>query len=125
LVVEDNEALRRVVVRQLAALGYRVLETQSATEAIDMIERTRVDLVFSDVVMPGEMDGLGLIRHVIMCRPDVAVLLTSGFPEKKFEDRFKHMPASVRLLSKPYIKEQLAVALRDALSQKQLALVET
>jgi PAS domain S-box-containing protein len=124
LVVEDNAAMRRIVVRQLHELGYSVLEAESAADAIGMIERTRVDLVFSDVVMPGEMDGLGLARHVLTRQPDAAVLLTSGFPEKKFEDRFKGMASSVRLLGKPYRKEQLAAAVRDALGQKHLTLVE-
>jgi len=119
LVVEDNQALRRLVVRQLSGLGYHVLETRGAADAIGVIEHERVDLVFSDVVMPGEMDGLGLVRHLLLRKLDVAVLLTSGFPEKKFEDRFKHMPSSVRLLGKPYRKEQLATAVRDALAKKQ------
>jgi len=64
LAVEDNAALRRVVVRQLSELGYRVLEAENAAEAIGVMERHGVDLLLADVVMPGGTDGVELASQV-------------------------------------------------------------
>ena len=115
LVVEDNEALRRVVARQVTDLGYRVIAVQDAAEALSLLERERVALLFTDVVMPGEMDGFGLAEHVLAHWPDVRVVLTSGFPETTTNRKLRSLAASTRLLSKPYRKTELAATLRAAL----------
>src|SRR5258708_33674105 len=63
LVVEDNPKLREVVVKQLSAIGFAVLEADNAKAALDVLaDRVAVDLIFSDVVMPGDMDGIALAR---------------------------------------------------------------
>jgi PAS domain S-box-containing protein len=115
LVVEDNAALRRVVLRQLTGLGYRVVEAEGASAALKVLEREKIDLLFSDVVMPGELDGLSLAQHVARFWPSVKVVLTSGFPETKLGGPFGEPARAVRLLIKPYRKDELARAIRETL----------
>jgi signal transduction histidine kinase len=112
LVVEDNAALRRVAVRQLRELGYRVLEAENAAAGLLTLEHERVDLIFSDVVMPGGMDGFALAKRVADRWPNIAIVLASGFSEATAHDR---SATSVRLLSKPYRKSDIAHAIRQAL----------
>ena len=114
LLVEDNEAMRRVARRQLAALGYRVVEAERADAALDLLEREPVDLLFSDIVMPGGISGFELARTATTRWPRLKVLLTSGFPEAKMHNRGE-TAAGVRLLSKPYRRDDLARALRESL----------
>ena len=113
LAVEDHPTLRRLVVRQLQDLGYRVLEANDATAALAVLEHERVDLLFTDIVMPGDMDGLELARQAINRWPAIKVLMTSGFPEAKVNGNFGSLAASVHLLSKPYRKQDLARILRE------------
>ena len=76
-----------------------------------------VDLVFSDIVLPGGMDGIALTREVGRRRPGSKVLLTSGFPGRRLEDA-EGLGNTVRLLSKPYRKGDLARAVREALDER-------
>jgi PAS domain S-box-containing protein len=115
LVVEDNDGLRRVALRQLSALGYRVKEAGNAKAALATLEAGPVDLLFSDVVMPGGIDGFELAREVLERWPGIRVLLTSGFPGGKVNNEFGPLPQAVRLLDKPYRAAALAEAVRDAL----------
>jgi PAS domain S-box-containing protein len=115
LVVEDNPGLRRIVVRQLRELGYRVREAETAAEALPMIARGPVDLLFTDIVMPGGVDGFELTRLAAESRPDLKVLLTSGFPETKMNEQVD--TAKVRLLVKPYRKADLARLVRETLDR--------
>jgi two-component system, cell cycle sensor histidine kinase and response regulator CckA len=115
LVVEDNEALRRVVLRQLAELGYRTFETTDAAAALALLEQERIDLLFTDIVMPGGLDGFDLARRVLERWPSVKVVLTSGFPSTKINGHLDTKAASARLLSKPYRKDELARVLREVL----------
>jgi PAS domain S-box-containing protein len=117
LVVEDNAALRRVAVRQVAELGYRVREAENAAVALELLAaEPAIDVVFTDVVMPGGIDGLQLARTVLARWPRVKVLLTSGFPGSTV-NRGRDLAQSMHLLGKPYRKEQLARALRDVLDR--------
>jgi signal transduction histidine kinase/ActR/RegA family two-component response regulator len=118
LVVEDNTALRRVVVRQLEGLGYQVIEADTAASGLAVLESREVDIVFSDIVMPGGMDGFELARTVIDRWPATRVVLTSGFPEPQLNGNLGSRVLSVRLLSKPYRKEDLADALHEALQKR-------
>jgi PAS domain S-box-containing protein len=112
LVVEDNDLMRNVVAKQIQSLGYRVIEASSADAALTFLaDIPQIDLLFTDVVMPGTMDGLGLANQAASLRPDVRILLTSGFPDTRFTDGIQ----DYRLLSKPYRKEELAQALRETL----------
>ena len=117
LAVEDNDGLRRVVVRQLRDLGYRVFETESATAALALLEKETVDLVFTDVVMPGEVDGFMLAKTVLHKYPAIRVVLTSGFPDTKLNGAMGTLTDQVRLLSKPYRKDELAHVLREVLER--------
>jgi PAS domain S-box-containing protein len=118
LVVEDNVALRKMAVRQIAELGYRVREAQHAQEALEAIARDPgVELVFTDVVMPGGMDGRQLADIVTTRWPQIKVLLTSGFPGSMVGGLDRS--AGVSLLSKPYRRDQLARAMRDVLDRDQ------
>jgi CheY-like chemotaxis protein len=87
LVVEDNEKLRAVLLRQLAELGYRVIEAENALAARRLIDSgTDIDLLLTDIVMPGKVDGCQLAREFIAARPAGRVLLTSGFPGARLAD---------------------------------------
>ena len=78
LVVEDEVLLRFVIADYLRDCGYQVIEANDASEAVALLTLEPPDLVFSDVRMPGEMDGLGLARWVRTNRPGLPVILTSG-----------------------------------------------
>jgi CheY-like chemotaxis protein len=116
LVVEDNEGLRRVVMRQLAELGYRAVEAEDAATALALLKTEKIDLLFTDIVMPGGVDGVKLARLAIDGWPRVKVVLTSGFPGASINGNLGPLAASARLLSKPYRKDELARALCDALN---------
>ena len=115
LIVEDNGELRRITVRQLQELGYTVLEADSGAAALDVVQRGGApDLLLSDIVMPGALDGIELARRIVRRHPDVRVLLMSGFSEVRFSD---HVPTDLayRLISKPFDRDELGVAVREAL----------
>jgi PAS domain S-box-containing protein len=111
LIVEDNPGMRRIVRRQLVELGYRVLEADGAAAALDILARENVALLFSDIVMPGGMNGIALAEKAISDRPQIKIILTSGFPDAHLGDQV----ANIRLLSKPYRRADLAQAVREAL----------
>jgi PAS domain S-box-containing protein len=118
LVVEDNHRLRDIVVKQLASLGLSVLEAENAQQALEHLDGGKsVDLIFSDVVLPGGMDGIALTREVAKRFPKSKILLTSGFPGKQLADA-KGLASTVRLLSKPYRKDDLARAMREVLDER-------
>jgi CheY-like chemotaxis protein len=80
LVVEDEVLIRLVIAEYLRECGYKVHEAANADEAITILQSPEVaiDIVFSDVVMPGGMDGFGLARWIRANRPEIQVILTSG-----------------------------------------------
>jgi len=116
LAVEDNGGLRRILLGQLKELGYRVLEAEDGPTALRILEAEPVDLLFSDVVMPGGLSGYDLARTALARWPAMKVVLTSGFPETKLNGNGNNgLPTNLRLLVKPYRKAELARILRDAL----------
>ena len=114
-VVEDNEQVRELTVRRLEALGYTILVAENGAEAIALLkERPDIDLVFSDVVMPGGVSGIDIARWVKQHKPRLKVLLTSGFAPEMTND-VAALPADIALLRKPYKQADLARAVREAL----------
>jgi PAS domain S-box-containing protein len=115
LAVEDDGALLRVVERELRELGYDVLTAVDGTSALAVLERERIDILFSDVVMPGPIDGLQLAEAVRDRWPSTRIVLSSGYLGGRHgegDGRWSSMPPSVALLRKPYRREELATALR-------------
>jgi len=114
LIVEDNPGMRRVALRQLQDLGYRTRECDRAAAALELIEREPVDLLLTDIVMPGGVNGIELARLARQRWPALKVVLTSGFPQARVEGAGP-LPDGLKLLSKPYHKDELAAAVRAAL----------
>jgi PAS domain S-box-containing protein len=111
LLVDDNPEVEEVAGMLLEQLGYRVVHAQSAAAALQFLASGEaVDLLFTDIVMPGELDGVALARRVKEQYPDTAVLLTSGYARaaRPFEAGFP-------ILRKPYQLATLARAIREAL----------
>ncbi|MBV8775951.1 MAG: MASE4 domain-containing protein, partial [Alphaproteobacteria bacterium] len=117
LVVEDNCSLRAVVVRQLVELGYAATEADDAAAALALLDAGEsYDVLLSDVVMPGPIDGFALAEQFTDRRPGVKVLLTSGFPDGRLAE-IGDLDSGLRLLSKPYRKRDLARVLREVLAE--------
>ena len=115
LVVEDNAQLRDLAVRRLEPLGYKLATAASGPAAIAYLDKGQpVDLVFTDVVMPGGMSGLDLMRWLNEHRPDVRVLLTSGFAAELVSET-AGAGVDAPLLRKPYTQAELAAAVRETL----------
>jgi PAS domain S-box-containing protein len=111
LVVEDNHEVRSVAVSLLEALGYRTIEAETAAEALDILVAGKdVNLVFSDVVLPGQTDGLALAQTVSARYPHIPVVLTTGYT--KVFDADPEFP----LLRKPYQMSALGRVIHQALN---------
>ncbi|WP_440984072.1 response regulator [Shinella sumterensis] len=124
LVVEDDEGVRETSVALLADLGYRVLKAHDAQSAFAIVNSGMpIDLLFTDVVMPGPMRSTELARKAKALFPSMAVLYTSGYTENSIVHGGR-LDAGVELLSKPYTREALARKIRHVLSnarQNQIA----
>ncbi|MDB5457759.1 MAG: integral rane sensor hybrid histidine kinase [Caulobacter sp.] len=108
LIVEDDDDVGDVVCEMFQALGWRVRRAPTASSALDLLDSgPAFDLVFSDMVMPGELDGIGLARIVALRRPDLPVILTTGYSLAATSVAAE----GLRLLVKPYGIEALAVEL--------------
>jgi nitrogen-specific signal transduction histidine kinase/CheY-like chemotaxis protein len=114
LVVEDDAEVRALACAMLADLGYRTVEACNAEMALRMLKtRPEIDLVFSDIVMPGTMSGLDLARHVMARRPGLPIILTSGYNSRHSDpDRILSL---VGFVPKPYHQADLSSGLRKAL----------
>jgi CheY-like chemotaxis protein len=114
LVVEDNDRVREATVRRLQSLGYAVVEANAGPAAITLLESGEpVALVFSDIVMPGGMTGYDVAEWVRSKKPGLKVLLTTGYSEMPIGA--SEAVQKIEVLGKPYTREQLACALREAL----------
>ena len=117
LVVEDDEPVRMLAGLELGAMGYRVLEAATGAEAL-VVLRTgeHIDLLFTDIVMPGGMTGRELADEAGRMRPGLRVLFTSGYTENAIVHHGR-LDAGVQLLPKPYRRADLARAVRHALER--------
>ncbi len=117
LVVEDDDEVRATVVEMLTDLGYRVLKAVDASSALSVIESgIPIDILFTDVVMPGTLKSPELARKARERLPDLAVLFTSGYTENSIVHGGR-LDAGVDLLSKPYTREALAWKFRQVLGK--------
>jgi CheY-like chemotaxis protein len=121
LVVEDNDEVATLVEEMLRELGHHVTRVASPAAALDaLVDGRSVSMLFSDIMMPGEMDGVELGREVRLRKKNMPVLLTSGFAEANAS---RAEAEGFRVLAKPYRLDELAAALdsarRDAYSHRQ------
>ena len=116
LVVEDEPEVRDIAIAFLASLGYRATAVGDAGQALALLARERdVAAVFSDVMLGGGMNGAQLAAEVRAARPDLAILLTSGYEDAQLLEQPRAHPPAHALLRKPYSREDLAAALRRCL----------
>ncbi len=119
LVVEDDDEVRETTVVLLTDLGYRTLRARDAASALTVIESgVPIDLLFTDVVMPGPLRSPELARKAVERLPHLAVLFTSGYTENAIVHGGR-LDAGVELLPKPYSRENLARKIRHVLVNQQ------
>jgi CheY-like chemotaxis protein len=119
LVVEDDEQVRATVIELLTDLGYKVLSACGGEQALALLRSGEaVDLLFSDVVMPGPVKSPALAREARERHPGIAVLFTSGYPRDVIA-RDGRLDAGVELLRKPYTRDELASTIRRLLGASQ------
>ena len=120
LVVEDDEEVREVAVGTLRELGYRVLIAADGPQALDILRGPeRIDLLFSDVVMPNGMDGAMLAREANRLRPGIRVLLTSGYTAHALSHEHGVEESRHPLLAKPYRSADLAAMVQEVLGRRE------
>jgi signal transduction histidine kinase len=116
LVVEDDALVRDYVVAQIARFGYRTLAAGNAAEGLAIVDGPeRIDLLFTDVIMPGGMNGRQLAAEAQKRRPGLKVLYTSGYTENAIVHHGR-LDAGVLLLPKPYLSSELSRMIRTALA---------
>jgi len=117
LVVEDEELVREFTVELLTEFGYNVLAAANAREAMRFVESDglQIDLLFTDIVMPGELDGFALAREARRRRPRLSIVYTSGYTSRAAENAVELFGPMV---AKPYRPEHLRTELHRALVGK-------
>ena len=114
LAVEDNREVAEVTAKMLEDMGYRVVRAQNGPDALLLLQRNdKIDLVFSDIVMPGAMNGLALAREIRTRFPGIPVVLTSGY-----SDAVQSARAQFTILRKPFQAADLQHTLREAFRSK-------
>ncbi|MGE0225619.1 MAG: ATP-binding protein [Acetobacteraceae bacterium] len=115
LVVEDDDALRAYTTELLAELGYRVLEAANGPEALHILEGSEhIDLLFTDIVMPGGMNGRQLADAAVRRRPGLRVLFTTGYTRNAIVHHGRLDPG-VKVIGKPFTRDALASMVRTML----------
>jgi PAS domain S-box-containing protein len=118
LVVEDDDRVRRLTVLRLQELGYHVLEAGHGAAALAILSETsNIDIVFSDLVMPGGISGIDLARQVREGYPGTRVILTSGYSAELL-NQTEVAELDLKVLRKPYRQAELARAFRSALAER-------
>jgi signal transduction histidine kinase/CheY-like chemotaxis protein len=116
LIVEDDALVREYVITQISRFGYRTLAASNAAEGLAIInDAERIDLLFTDVIIPGGMNGRQLATEAVKRRPGLKVLYTSGYTENAIVHHGR-LDAGVLLLPKPYLSSDLARMIRMALA---------
>ena len=115
LVVEDDDDVRAYSVEILRELGYRVIEAHDGPSALRLLERQfRVDLLFTDVVLPGGMTGAQVAAQARGAKPDLKVLFTTGYARNAIVHHGR-LDQGVQLITKPFSMSDLAIRVRDVL----------
>ena len=116
LIVEDEAALREMAVQILESFGYRLFQASSGPEALSVWKdhAAEIDLVLSDMVMPGGMSGRDLAKQLLAQRPGLPVVLASGYSMDDISDELSGN-RNISFIPKPYNLEILAKAIRNAL----------
>jgi PAS domain S-box-containing protein len=115
LVVDDNHGVLGIAIDQLTSLGYRVIAASSGADALEMLRQDdEVDLLFTDVVMPGELAGRALAAKAMEMRPGLKVLFASGYFEGALVGKGE-LDVDVQFLPKPYRKQELARKIEEVL----------
>lgn len=118
LVVEDDADVRELVLAMLSGLGYEVREAADAETALEILKGgLEVDLLFSDVVLPGELNGPELVKQVKEFRPDLAYLFMSGYTQHAGESAAV-LDQTTNLLHKPFLRGELAERIQRALGNR-------
>ena len=113
LVVEDNEDIKVVNVKMLETLGYRVVQAIDAKSALDLIMTDpEISLVFSDIVLPGNMNGVALGKVIQSHRAEIKIIYTSGYPNLKYDE---DTVASEDFIGKPFRLSELSAKIKSAL----------
>ena len=117
LVVEDDERVRQLTIKRLKLIGYQVLEAHDGPSALEMLRRgDKVDLVFTDLIMPGGLSGREVAIRAREMKPGIKVMLTSGYAEELVHgDDLQR--ERLKVLRKPYQQADLVAALRDVLGE--------
>ena len=114
--VEDNDQVREVTLKRIASLGYAVTEARTGPDAILRLQsKEPVQLVLSDIVMPGGMTGYDVARWLAANMPEIKVILCSGYNEGDRRGDAQGSIGDITVLGKPYTREHLAAASKDAL----------
>ena len=118
LLVEDEPNVRRVVRQQLIDLGYPVIEAENSSQALDMIDQVvAIAIVVSDIIMPGGINGRQLAESVLNRRPDMRIVLMSGYTDETDTDAAGDTggnASDLPVLAKPFVRQDLARALLRA-----------
>ncbi len=117
LIVDDEVDLLQLASEHLSELGYHVHKADNAEQALAILSTEDIDLLFSDVVMPGDINGYTLAQQATLQRPDLKVLLTSGFTSK-IDAQNGLARFSANMLNKPYRKAELTQRVRMVLDKE-------
>jgi CheY-like chemotaxis protein len=118
LVVEDSDAVLEFVISALEDLGYRVLSARNGPEALRALEEEKIDLLFTDVVLPGGMTGRELADRALRTRPGLPILYTTGFSRNAIVHQGR-LDGDVNFLGKPYTQSEVEQRVRALLDKAQ------
>jgi|GEM_PF-3397163 len=119
LVVEDDESLREIPVSILRERGYQIIEAADGEEAINHLKNgSNFDLLFTDVVLPGSINGVDIATEAKLIHPDIKILFATGYAENAVMQNGK-LEAGVNLINKPYSRASLLKMVRDILDRQE------